>query len=71
MNTVCEYLLFLFGSHTPSGREYTSGSLNKIRSALSFFLQFDIPKLGHEMPVVRLFNYFYKSKPVFPRYMVT
>ena len=71
VNVICEYLLFLFNSHSPSGRVYTSGSLNKIRSALSFFLQFDIPKLGSEMPVVRLFNYFYKSRPVFPRYMVT
>ena len=71
VNNICEYLLYLFNSKTPSGKDYTSGALNKIRSALSFFLQFDIPKLGFEMPVVRLFNYFYKARPCFPRYTVT
>ena len=71
VNVICEYLLFLFGSKTPSGNDYSGGALNKIRSSLSFFLQYDIPRLGYEMPVVRLFNYFYKQRPVFPRYLVT
>ena len=71
VNSVCEFLLFLFHSKTPSGKDFSSGELNKIRSSLSFFLQYDIPKLGNEMPVVRLFNYFYKSRPNFPRYLVT
>ena len=71
VNVICEYLLFLFNSKTPSCKDYTSGALNKIRSAISFFLQYDIPKLGFEMPLVRLFNYFHKSRPSFPRYQVT
>lgn len=71
VNSVCEFLLSLFNSKTPSGKDYTSGALNKVRSALSFFLQYDLPNLGREMPVVRLFNYFYKCRPTFPRYLVT
>ena len=71
VNVICEYLLFLFNSKTPSGKDFSSGELNKVRSSLAFFLQYDIPKLGNEMPVVRLFNYFYKTRPNFPRYLVT
>ena len=63
--------LFLFNSKTPSGKEYSSGALNKARSAISFFVQYSIPNLGQVMPIVRLFNYFYKSRPTFPRYLVT
>ena len=71
VNSVCKYLLHLFNSKTPSGREYTSSHLNKIRSAISFFAQYSVPQLGSKMPVVRLFNYFHKQRPVFPRYRAT
>ena len=71
VNDICEFLLFMFKSKTPSGMDYSSGALNKLRSSLSFFVQYDFPNLGREMPVVRLFNYFYKSRPSFPRYTVT
>ena len=66
VNTICEYLLYLFNSKTASGKVFSSGELNKVRSSISFFIQYDIPKLGNEMPVVRLFNYFYKTRPNFP-----
>ena len=68
---VSKYLLFLFNSKTSSGKDYTSEVLNKIRSCISFFLQYDIPRLGFEMPVTRLFTSFYKTRPVVPRYNVT
>ena len=71
VDVICKYLLFLFNSKTPSGKEYSSGALNKARSAISFFVQYSIPNLGQVMPIVRLFNYFYKSRPVFPRYVAT
>ena len=45
--------------------------MNKIRSSLSFFLQYDIPSLGFSVPVVRIFNYFYKCRPTFTRYKTT
>ena len=71
VSVVCEYLLFLFNSKTPSGKDYSSGALNNIRSSIAFFVQNDIPRLGFELPVVNLFNYFHKMKPSFPRYIVT
>ena len=71
VDVICSYLLFLFRSKTPSGMDYSSGALNKIRSSLSFFLQYDLPGLGSKMPIVRLFNYFYKTRPCFPRYQTT
>ena len=71
VDTVCKYLLFLFENKTPSGKDMSSGALNRIRSSISFFLQYDFPGLGNQMPVVRLFNYFYKARPNMPRYRVT
>ena len=71
VDAICKYLLFLFNSKTPTGKDYTSGALNKIRSSLSFFLQYDIPSLGFSVPVVRIFNYFYKCRPTFTRYKTT
>ena len=57
---VSNYLLFLFNSKTSSGKDYTSGALNKIRSGFSFFLQYDIPNLGFVKPISRLFTFFIK-----------
>ena len=71
VDDVTKYLLFLFNSKTSSGKVYSSEALNKIRSAISFFLQFDIPKLGFEWPVLRLFSYFHNERPVLSRYKVT
>ena len=71
VDVICSYLLFLFRSKTPSGNDFSSGALNKIRSAISFFMQYELSGLGTRMPVVRLFNYFYKSRPSVPRYSVT
>ena len=71
VDTVCTYLLYLFENKTPSGKDMSSGALNRIRSSISFFLQYDFPGLGNQMPVVRLFNYFYKARPNLPRYRVT
>ena len=45
--------------------------LNTIRSALSFFTQNSSLNLGTNTTVSRLFRYFYKELPIFPRYMVT
>ena len=71
VDSVCTYLLHLFNNKTPSGKDLSSGALNRIRSSISFFLQYDFPGLGNQMPVVRLFNYFYKARPNQPRYRVT
>ena len=71
VNVVCKYLLHLFHHKTPSGKDYSSGALNRIRSSISFFVQYVIPGLGNMMPVVRLFNYFYKTRPNLPCYQVT
>ena len=46
-------------------------ALNTIRSSLSFFLQYDIPDLGYDITITRLFKYFYLERPSFPRYVVT
>ena len=48
-----------------------SGSLNTIRSALSFFTQNSSLDLGHNPLVARCFKSFYRIRPEFPRYMVT
>ena len=71
VDVISRYLLYLFNNKTPSGKDFSSGALNKIRSSISFFMQFDLPGLGKEMPIVRLFNYFYKTRPCLPRYRVT
>ena len=71
VGAVSKFLLLLFNSKTSSGKDYTSGALNKIRSGFSFFLQYDIPNLGFVKPISRLFTYFYKIRPVVHRYNVT
>ena len=50
---------------------YTGAALNTIRSAISFFVQLDLPNLGYDPIMVRLFRYFYLERPNFPRYVVT
>ena len=64
-------MLFLFNSKNSAGNDYSSDALNTFRSALSFFLKLDIPDLGYKAPVTRLFSYFYKQRPSFPKYVVT
>ena len=49
----------------------SSGVLNSVRSALSFFTQNSSLNLGNDPIVARCFKSFYKSRPTFPRYMVT
>ena len=72
VNVVCQYLLFLFNSKTPSGKDYSSGCLSNIRSSISFFVQNDIPRLGFNQALVKLFNYFHKMRPSLShRYNVT
>ena len=34
VNDICEFLLFMFKSKTPSGMDYSSGALNKLRSSI-------------------------------------
>ena len=48
VDTVCTYLLFLFENKTPSGKDMSSGALNRIRSSISFFLQY--LSCAHENP---------------------
>ena len=48
-----------------------SGSLNSIRSAISFFTQNSSLDLGNNPVVARCFKSFYRMRPQFPRYMVT
>ena len=71
VNVISKYLLFLFNSKTPSGKDYSSEALSKIRTAIAFFMQYDIPRLGFNISLVRLFNYFNKARPSFARYIVT
>ncbi|CAL4248832.1 unnamed protein product, partial [Meganyctiphanes norvegica] len=71
VNDICEFLLFLFNSKTPTGGVYSGDALNTFRSAISFFLKLEIPNLGYDPNVTRIFSYFYRSRPSFPRYTVT
>ena len=68
---IAQYLLFLFNNGSASGRTYTSASLNAIRSSISFFVQYELPDLGYDLILTRLFKYFYSQRPTFPRYVVT
>ena len=63
--------MFLFRSHNSKGDHYSGEALNLFRSALSFFLKLEFPNLGYDSNITRLFKYFYKSRPSFPRYTVT
>ena len=67
---ICDFL-FLFNSETPSGGQYSGDALNTFRSAISFFLKLEHPALGYEPSITRMFTSFYKSRPSFPRYVVT
>lgn len=64
-------MLFLFNSKTCTGTDYSGNALNVYRSALSFFLKLEIPDLGYNPVVTRLFTFFYKTRPNFPKYVVT
>ena len=65
VNYVCKYLNFKFNEGTKSD------TLNTIRSALAFFTQNSIISLVKDPNVSRLFRYFYRFHPSFPRYTVT
>ena len=71
VNNICEFLLFLFRSQNSLGNDYSGEALNLFRSALSFFLKLDFPNLGYDSNITRMFKYFYKARPSFPRYTVT
>ena len=61
----------MFNSQNSKGDYYSGETLNLFRSALSFFLKLDFPNLGYDSNVTRMFKYFYKTRPSFPRYTVT
>ena len=65
VDDVCRYLNYKFKEGTKSG------TLNNIRSALSFFTGDSFVDLGQDKDVCKLFRYFYKKRPVFPRYTIT
>ena len=65
VDLVCRYLLYLFNLGTKSGM------LNSVRSAISFFTQHSSLQLGSDTSVSRLFKYFYRERPMLPRYIVT
>ena len=71
VNVISKYLLFLFKNGSHSGKTLTGASLNAIRSSISFFVQYDIPNLGYDITITRLFKYFYNERPSFPRYTTT
>ena len=63
INLICSYLIYLF----KEGHQVSF--INTARSALSFFLShLDI---GEVPRIKRLFRFFWKRRPVFPRYLVT
>ena len=64
-------MLYIFNSKTYAKKDFSAAALNTFRSALSFFLKLDLPDLGTDVAVARLFAYFYKQRPSFPRYVVT
>ena len=68
---IAKYLLFLFNDFDSSGGPKSGTYLNAVRSAISFFVQYDLPGLGYDITITRLFSYFYKSRPTFPKYIVT
>ena len=54
-----------------TGNQLSVESLNQIRSSVSFFLQYDIPDLGFDITITRLFKYFYLKRPSFTKNVVT
>lgn len=63
INLICEFLISLFEEGL------SSSSLNSARSALSFFLSYDITNLAEEKSILRLFKYFYREKPQKAKYL--
>lgn len=61
----------MFNSKTSSGGIYSGDALNSHRSALAFFLKLELPNLGYDPSITRMFSYFYRARPSFPRYSVT
>ena len=61
---VCAFLVFLFK------KGHTVSFLNIVRSGLSFFLC-HLFVVGENLKVKRLFRFFWKRRPRFPRYLVT
>ena len=64
-------MLFLFNSKNSEGKNFSADALNTHRSALSFFLKLEKPNLGYDSTITRIFSFFYKSRPSFPRYTCT
>ena len=71
VDVVAKYLLFVFHNPDSSGGLRSGSYLNSVRSAISFFVQYSIPNLGYDLTITRLFSFFYKCRPSFPRYCVT
>lgn len=63
MNVVCKFLLLLFSKGA------SSSSINIARSALSLFLSYVFDFNGNPT-VLRLFKFFYKERPLRPKYFV-
>ena len=64
VNTVCAYLIYLFK------KGHQVSYLNVARSSLSFFLS-QIFEIGEHPRIKRLFRFFWRRRPSFPRYFVT
>lgn len=58
---MCEFLLNIYNNGA------TSSSLNSIRSGLSFFLTYEL-NLKDDVTISRLFKFFYKKRPLQPKY---
>ena len=72
VDSVARFLYFLFKNGSMStGNQLSVESLNQIRSSVSFFLQYDIPDLGFDITITRLFKYFYLKRPSFTKNVVT
>ena len=61
----------MFKKGSPSGNSLSAGSLNSVRSSLSHFLGYDLPNLGYDVTIAKMFRYFYLCKPNFAKYTVT
>ena len=63
INTICEFLLYLFEL------QCSHSALNIARSALSYFLDHEL-KIGTDTNIHRLFKFFWKARPARARYFV-
>ena len=61
---ICSFLIYLF----KQGHQVSY--LNVVRSGLSFFLS-QLLEIGEDPRIKRLFRFFWKRRPAFPRYHVT